>query len=43
MKPITARDVLVLLVRSAQQFLGLAWKLLGEEKKIIDAGNCEKK
>jgi hypothetical protein len=34
---ITAEDVLRLLVRSATQFLTMAWKLLGENKKIIDS------
>lgn len=33
---ITAESVLRLLVRSAMQFLSLAWELLGEKKKIID-------
>ena len=35
MAKITAEDVLRLLVRSAQQFLTLAWQLLGERKEIV--------
>lgn len=33
---ITAEDVLRLLVRSFTQFLTLAWKMLGENKEIVD-------
>lgn len=33
---ITAEDVLRILVRTAQQFLALAWEKLGEKKKIIE-------
>ena len=33
---ITAEDVLKLLIRSAQQFLTLAWQLLGEKKEIVN-------
>jgi hypothetical protein len=33
---ITAEDILRLLVRTAQHFLGFAWEMLGEKKKIIE-------
>lgn len=32
---ISGRDVLELLVRTAQHFLTLAWQALGEDKKIV--------
>ncbi len=36
MEKITAQDVLLLLMRCAAQFLGNAWALLGQNKKIVN-------